>query len=453
MDDADQEILSGGTLSHSIKQPAGHTMIERWALCEEALDLSDWDRVTTRQLDPFRRVYMRDDLVVKIEMPHRMTSKNLRRRSLRGEYEIYCVCEGVRGIPDVVNWKESGEIHALFLQRMPGDPINIDNFPWFGIFVATIRLTGLSARLASRGVSHNDFEPSNILLADNGSISLIDFDQATKSSPILAMARALCGFPCYDLLVMTSVFYLLKLKMYLALKKILPANLYNALRRVKLLLTQAKNLRQLPTLDETATDQQRILLRAWRKAQSSDANAPGAGVAYYEISDGEYVFPGERPWINRWEVLSQTADFTDKRVLELGCNMGLLSIWLLKHSNASYSMAVDHDSEIIESAKLVAEAMSVSVDFVITDFDVNQSWEKRLLESNAEIVFALNVLNWVQDKDRLLDFLANFSVVVFEGHDSFDIEKERFASRGFSDIQLVSVSERNRPLIVFKKPA
>ena len=78
---------------------------------------------------------------------------------------------------------------------------------------------------------------------------------------------------------------------------------------------------------------------------------------------------------------------------------------------------------------------------------------KRLLESNAEIVFALNVLNWVQDKDRLLDFLANFSVVVFEGHDSFDIEKERFASRGFSDIQLVSVSERNRPLIVFKKPA
>ena len=441
-------------MSHPIKKSASdHTVIERWALCEEVLGISDWDRVTTRQLDPFRRVYVRGDFVAKIEMPHRMTSKDLRRQSLRDEYEIYRICEGVRGIPDVVNWKESGEVHILFLQRMPGDPIDIDDFPWFSTLVATIRLTGLSARLASRGVSHNDFEPSNILLAANGSISLIDFDQATKSSRTLAMVRALFGFPGHDSLIMTSVFYLLKLKVYLALEKILPAKLYSALRRIKLLITQAKNLRQLPALSDTATDQQRILLRAWRKAQRSDANAPGAGVAYYEISDGEYIFPGERPWIDRWEVLRQTADFTDKRVLELGCNMGLLSIWLLKHSNASYSMAVDHDSEIIESAQLVAEAMDVSVDFSITDFDADQPWEKRLLQSNAEIVFALNILNWVQDKDRLLAFLANFGVVIFEGHDSFDVEKERFASRGFSDIELISFSERNRPLIVCKKPA
>ena len=114
-------------------------------------------------------------------------------------------------------------------------------------------------------------------------------------------------------------------------------------------------------------------------------------------------------------------------------------------------MAVDHDAEIIESARLVADAMAVDVDFGIADFDADEPWEERLSASNADIVFALNILNWVQDKDRLLDFLGNFDVVVFEGHDSFDVEKERFASRGFSSIELVHVSERNRPLMVCKK--
>ena len=427
------------------------TTTELWARCEAALNLGDWDLVTSRQLDPYRRVYTRGDTVAKIEMPQRMLSGALRRQSLQGEHEIYRACQGIRGIPNVIDWQAADDTHALFLQRMPGEPIDISNFGWLNTLATTFRLTGLAMRLASRGISHNDFDPSNILLAENRSISLIDFDQATKSSRFVAMVRALFGFPGHDALIMTSVFYLLKIKMELAIEKILPNSLFNVLRRIKRSLTQAKNSRSLPSLDENATEQQRQLLTAWRMAQVSEANAPGAGVAYYEIKVGDYVYPGERPWEDRWAVLSQTANFAGKRVLELGCNMGLLSIWLLKHGNAAYSMAVDHDAEIIESAKLVANAMAVDVDFGIADFDADEPWEERLAASNADIVFALNILNWVQDKDRLLNFLGNFDVVVFEGHDSFDVEKKRFASRGFTSIELVSVSERNRPLMVCKK--
>lgn len=428
-------------------------MTDRWARCERDLELGDWQQMTSRQIDPFRRVYLRGDSVVKIEMPQSMLSKDLRRQTLQGEYQTYLDCAGIRGIPIVQAWNEHEDVHALFLQRMPGEPIDIKKLGWFSTLATTLRLFVLSLRLAGRGVSHNDFDPSNILRSENGSISLIDFDQATKSSRFVAIVRVFFGRPRQDALIMTSVFYLLKIKTELTMEKLLPAPIFNALRRVKRSLTQAKNSRQLPVLGESATAQQQKLLSAWRIAQRSDANAPGAGVAYYEIEDGEYVFPGERPWIDRWDVLRQTADFNNKRILELGCNMGLLSIWLLKHGNAAHSMAVDHDAEIIESARLVAEAMDVSVDFGVADFDAAEPWEEQLLASKADIVFALNILNWVENKDRLLDFLANFEVVVFEGHDTFEVEKERFASRGFNDVELVSVSERSRPLIVCKKTA
>ncbi|NIO43103.1 MAG: hypothetical protein GTO41_24870, partial [Burkholderiales bacterium] len=257
---------------------------------------------------------VRDDRIVKVEMPHRMISGNLRRQTLKDEYEIHRACAGVRGIPAVIDWKETDGTHALFLERMPGEPLQIGHAGWLGLTAATFRLAALAASLARRGVAHNDFDPTNILLSGDGSISLIDFDQATVSSQFVAIVRAFLGVPKHDALVMTSVFYLLRLKVNSTLRKMLPDSVFNFLRGVKKSLTRAKHSRSLPKLDDAATDRQRTLLKAWRIAQRSDANAPGDGLAYYEISDGVYVFPGERPWNERWEVLKQTADFRNKRV-------------------------------------------------------------------------------------------------------------------------------------------
>jgi hypothetical protein len=66
-------------------------------------------------------------------------------------------------------------------------------------------------------------------------------------------------------------------------------------------------------------------------------------------------------------------------------------------------------------------------------------------------VFALSVLNWVQDKQRLLDFLGRFEEVIFEGHDSFDVESRQLGSVGFKQIDIVGVSERGRKIIHCRK--
>ncbi len=89
----------------------------------------------------------------------------------------------------------------------------------------------------------------------------------------------------------------------------------------------------------------------------------------YSIDLEGVVFPGERPWEARWSYLESAADYRNRRVLELGCNLGLLSTWALTHGGASAALGVDHDPDIVRAAGLVAEAFGVRPEFRVVDFD------------------------------------------------------------------------------------
>jgi hypothetical protein len=131
--------------------------------------------------------------------------------------------------------------------------------------------------------------------------------------------------------------------------------------------------------------------------------------------------------------------------------MGLLSCFLLGEEKAAAALAVDVDTEILRAAEHVARAFDVRPAYMQIDLDDPGPWESRLQPFAADIVFALNVLNWVKDRDRLLHFLGQCSQVIFEGHESFDIEKARFEAVGFSNIRLAAMTERNRPLMICRK--
>ena len=82
----------------------------------------------------------------------------------------------------------------------------------------------------------------------------------------------------------------------------------------------------------------RALHEAWRIAADANASAPGQQVAYYELDWQGLCFPGERPWTARWRVLRHVVPYGNRRVLELGCNMALLSTFLLKEAGASAAL-------------------------------------------------------------------------------------------------------------------
>jgi hypothetical protein len=115
------------------------------------------------------------------------------------------------------------------------------------------------------------------------------------------------------------------------------------------------------------------------------------------------------------------------------------------------SSTVDHDQSILVAASKVAEAFGVSALLTRVDFDSPEAWEESLLEFRPDIVFALNVLNWLDDKKRFLQFLGQFQELIFEGHDSFRVEQERLQAVGYSKVRLVGITERARPLIHCQK--
>jgi hypothetical protein len=203
---------------------------------------------------------------------------------------------------------------------------------------------------------------------------------------------------------------------------------------------------KLPVLLEGASSNLRYFLDAWRIAQLSDASSPNQKVAYYSFNFEGHHFPGERKWEDRWKVLRLITNYEGKRILELGCNMSFLSCFLLKEERA-----VDMDADVLEAANLVSSALGVKPSYKQQNFDSPDNWEDKLRDFKPDIVFALNVLNWVQDKERLLKFLGCFNEVVFEGHDDYETEKNRFLLHGFKEIRLVSKSERNRPVIHCRK--
>ena len=186
------------------------------------------------------------------------------------------------------------------------------------------------------------------------------------------------------------------------------------------------------------------LADAWELAQKSNASNPGSLSAYYSLDVDGIHFPGQRPWPLRWDAIHKNVDLRNKRFLELGCNMGLLSIHA-KLSGAEMCHGVDIDLDITKAAKLVAKAFDSEIIFSNVDLDLHENWESKL--SNYDVVSCLSVFYWIKDKPRLSKFLSGFKEIIFEGHATGKEDIEFVKSLGFSSVTTIAITERNRPLI------
>jgi SAM-dependent methyltransferase len=207
----------------------------------------------------------------------------------------------------------------------------------------------------------------------------------------------------------------------------------------------------LPALPAAAGPELRALESAWRRAARADASSPGRAIAYHELEAHGLIFPGERPWAERWRHLRAITDWRGKRVLELGCNQGLLSIFLLKEAGVAAALGVDRDPEILEAAAETARAFHVRPKFRRIDFDADPDWEADLAAFRPDVAVALSVAHWLRYPARFFAFLGRFEELIYEGHDSARTERRRLAAAGFAAIELVCSSERGRPLLHCRK--
>ncbi|HSW56712.1 MAG TPA: phosphotransferase [Ignavibacteriaceae bacterium] len=413
--------------------------------CKKFPDLDGISLINESKFDPARCVYFYDGKIIKSKIINKDVSSQLRQNDLKEEFKILKICFGINGVPNHPYYCNNGKYELLFMRHLPGTQL-INLKLTLDVLVKIIpKLVMILIKISKRGICHNDIVPRNILVNENMSISLIDFDQATITTPAKAFAGNFLGINIGNSKVNYSFSTIFKHY----IKQKFPTLSV----RIKKILGRADDNEKtkLPVFSNDAKPELLAMLNAWEIAQESNASAPGVNIAYYGFNFMDYHFPGERPWTDRWNVLKAISDYSGKTIIELGCNMGLLSIFLLKEAKAKKCIAVDGDKKILRSAELISNVFQVQPEYFQIDFDSKEDWESKLMQYKPDIVFALNVLNWVKDKERFLSFLAKAPEVIFEGHDLPEIEKNRFLKLGFTKIEEIGYSERKRIILRCRK--
>lgn len=418
-----------------------------WAKFHEIFEVSESDLLSTSRFDRFRRVYRKSDVVLKVVVSDREESAILRVNTLKGEFDVISRCNDLDAVPKPLGYYKTQEFEILELEYRPGKSYADAIADGSGTLLVIGKLIKGLTQLSARGISHNDVLPENILIDNYGCITIIDFDQATTHNRTVAFIRSIFGVPVGGVPVHRSALGLSIRTMAARLAKYFPAPVRN---RVKQFL-KISGPSTLPHLPDNAEESAKLLRKAWRIAQKSSASSPGQQIAYYTFEYNGYIFPGERSWEDRWSYLRDATNYKGKRVLELGCNMALLSCHLLKDKGAQNALGVDIDFDILKSAALISEALEVQPRLERIDLDQDENWEELFHKFDPNVVFALNVLNWVNDKSRLLNYFGTVNELIFEGHDSVEVESQRLRAVGFDQIRLITTTERKRPVLHCRK--
>ena len=107
--------------------------------------------------------------------------------------------------------------------------------------------------------------------------------------------------------------------------------------------------------------------------------------------------------------------------------------------------AVDVHDDILDAARMVAEAAKVQVDFVTGNLN-SSDFVDLLLGREYDVVLALSVAHWIEDRDQAARILGAAPTLLFEGHSPALEEADHLRGLGFTEVQLVGYSERLRAL-------
>ncbi len=419
----------------------------------------EWDEFVTKEVGVDAKlssvsVYSSDcriySLAGSVFKMRRLTPASMRFRlnSLEDEFLILSHLKSISAVPRPLHYTRLGMWEIIEMTTISPLPIHD---PTLGApresvkdFMKVIKFTWSINKL---GCSHGDLHGHNIGRNIQGGLSAFDFDQAIIGNPFLCWLRDFWGIGTYARPTDISLFRRARnlkiifplLKVYQKSKKLINAIIRrNNSHRKTTTLTRINFKDHVVLLNDHRMN---LLAEAWGIASNSNASSPGTSVAYYSLDINGINFPGERPWILRWYSIKQKIDFKDKKLLELGCNLGLLSIHA-KICGASSCLGIDINPDIIRAATLAASAFEAEVKFKQLNLDDTFKWEDDL--AGYDIVSALSVMHWVKNRKRLWIFLGKQKEVLYEGHESDAKSEQNLKNAGFTKISIIGKSERGR---------
>jgi len=420
----------------------------------------EWDRfieqslgvraqlISVSRFSSNRRIYLLGDRIAKVRKIIREPFK--REQDLAGEFRLLSRLRDVDGVPQNLTYIHEEGWEALQYNYVRGKKLEalMSQRSTYRMISVLFRVLKLIISINRHGIAHRDTKPENIIISEDGKVHLLDFDQAVEIAVHRAMLIDIFGIENTKYQSEFSfrlLFHIVTNGRFQFMRLFLgPIKIILRLFEDRYYQMNTQSLEPAKTED----DDLKVLEQAWQIGRRSNANSPGREIAYYSLDLAEFHFHGERPWLFRWHEISKRVDFKGKRVLELGCNLGLFSDFA-RRSGALKCVGVDRDGEILEGARLVSKALHVDNEFYQVDFDSDDAWEDKL--RGFDLVIALSIVNWLRNKNRFLSFLGEHAELLYEGHDSLDVEFGRLRFAGFNKIELIMLTERDRPIFFGSK--
>ncbi len=181
-----------------------------WQQCQTLFNIESGTLLWESHNFLFRKVYVANDLVYKVVDLRYDPSISLRAQDLAGEFSILKLCAEVSGVPSPIAYHKTGEFEVIVMKRLPGEPLSNLTVGWFRLFIILAKLGIILLRLSWRGISHNDIKRENLLITPDNSVSLVDFDQASRANFLVSVASHFFGISTGENKVHGSIISMIK---------------------------------------------------------------------------------------------------------------------------------------------------------------------------------------------------------------------------------------------------
>lgn len=142
-------------------------------------------------------------------------------------------------------------------------------------------------------------------------------------------------------------------------------------------------------------------------------------------------------------------DWTDKRVLDVGCNAGGMLFELLK-TNIKSGVGVDYDPLLVNSAnKRKSFLGDDKLNFYQFDVDrYDKSYLENLVGEPVDIVLLLSVCMWIKNWKQLINWCANScSQMLFESNGSVRQQRQQltYLESRYANVQMCAAQSYDDP--------
>lgn len=120
---------------------------------------------------------------------------------------------------------------------------------------------------------------------------------------------------------------------------------------------------------------------------------------YHSIQEEDIFIDGSRTMDHRVQMLDELEFFQDERVLDVGCNIGLLSMYL--HDRGCQATGVDNDPYIVSASKIISNILGKDINYFCMDLDK----APRLDKYDTVMLFSVlhHTRNPVENAEKIID--------------------------------------------------